>query len=233
TTCRLFFWGKSCLTSGSPGSDGGPDKQIFQGPKGEEAYEFGWIFKLQEDNNDPAAMTFRWESLATGGEPAEGGMGFSNPDNLAVDREGNLWIVTDMSTSSHNEAVPSRVKDGQPLGTKDRLGLFGNNSMWYLPTSGDNAGNAYPFAIGPMETECTGPYFTNDGETLFLAVQHPGERGGIRKDGAAEVRKFAMQTTDGRDFIQERTVPIGSNWPGKNPGDIPKPAVVAIRLASV
>ncbi|MDY6781931.1 MAG: DUF839 domain-containing protein [Cyanobacteriota bacterium] len=221
------------FTSGTPSdSDGGPHKAIFKGPKGEEAYEFGWIFKLQEDDSDPAAMTFRWESFAAGGEPADGGMGFSNPDNVAVDKEGNLWMVTDMSTSSHNEAVPSRVKDGQVLNTKDKLGLFGNNSVWYLPTSGSNAGNAYPFAIGPMETECTGPYFTNDGETLFLAIQHPGERNGIRTDGAVEIREFAMQTPDGQEFMQERTVPIGSNWPGKGAGDVPKPAVVAIRLKS-
>jgi uncharacterized protein len=221
------------FTSGSPGTDGGPDRGVFKGPKGEGAYEFGWVFKLQEEGNDPAAMSFRWESFAMGGEPADGGMGFCNPDNLAIDREGNLWVVTDMSTSGHNEAIPSRVKDGKPLTTKNRVGLFGNNSMWYIPTSGPNAGNAYPFAIGPMDTECTGPYFTNDGETLFLAVQHPGENGGIRKDGATEARKFAMRSADGTEFVQERKVPIGSNWPGKNPGDPPKPAVVAIRQVSV
>ncbi|HAG83427.1 MAG TPA: phosphatase, partial [Cyanobacteria bacterium UBA12227] len=54
------------FTSGSPGSDGGPDKQIFQGSKGESPWEHGWIVRLIEDDDNPAAMTFRWESFAMG-----------------------------------------------------------------------------------------------------------------------------------------------------------------------
>ncbi len=38
-----------------------------------------------------------------------------------------------------------------------------------------------------------------------------------------------MRTTDGKEFMKTRTVPIGSNWPGKQPNDPPKPSVVAIR----
>ncbi|MEL6856682.1 MAG: alkaline phosphatase PhoX, partial [Cyanobacteria bacterium J06607_13] len=36
------------FTSGTPGSDGGPDKTIFVGPNGEEDYEAGWIMKVIE-----------------------------------------------------------------------------------------------------------------------------------------------------------------------------------------
>lgn len=217
------------FTSGSPGSDGGPDKQIFKGPQGETSYEFGWVMRLQEDNSDPASMTFRWNLFATGGEPTEGGLGFSNPDNLALDRSGNLWMVTDMSTSSQNKAVKSRVVDGKPLSSKDLVGLFGNNSAWFIPTSGANAGKAYPFAIAPTDTEFTGLWFTADEQTLFLAIQHPGEHGGMRQNMRSEERQFAMQTTTGQEFLQKRTVPIGSNWPEKQPNVPPRPAVVAIR----
>lgn len=217
------------FTSGSRGSDGGPDKQIFKGPKGETPYEFGWIMRLQEDNSDPSAMTFRWKLLATGGEPAEGGLGFSNPDNLAIDRNGNVWMVTDMSTSAHNKAVASRVVNGQPIEKTELLGLFGNNSAWFIPTSGDRAGEAYPFAISPMDTEICGLCFTEDESSLFLAIQHPGETGGMRQDMKAEVRQFDMRTTTGEEFMQQRTVPIGSNWPGKSATDPPRPAVVAVR----
>ncbi|MFP4296656.1 MAG: PhoX family protein [Spirulinaceae cyanobacterium] len=217
------------FTSGSPGGDGGPDAAVFTGPDGESSYEFGWIFRLQESGDDPAAMMFEWDKLAVGGEPVDGGLGFANPDNIEVDRDGHLWMVTDMSTSSHNKAVPSRTKDGQPLSQGDLRGLFGNNSIWFIPTSGEKAGQAFPFAIGPMECEICGPYLSRDQETLFAAVQHPGERNGIRQGMAAEMRSYAMQTTDGQVFMQERKVPIGSNWPGKQAQNPPKPAVVAIR----
>lgn len=216
------------FTSGSPSDDeGSPDKRIFKSPNGETPYEFGWIMRLQEEGSDPAAMTFRWDLLATGGEPADGGLGFANPDNLAIDENGNIWMVTDMSTSSHNKALSSRVEEGKPVSQKDLLGVFGNNSAWLIPTSGENAGNAYPFAIGPIDTELTGLFFR--GETLFLAVQHPGEKGGMRQEMAAEMREFAMKTTTGEEFIQQRKVPVGSNWPGKSPQAPPRPAVVAIR----
>lgn len=217
------------FTSGSPSSSGGPDKDIFTGPNGESPYEYGWIMRLTEDGLEPSAMTFRWEMLALGGEPADGGLGFSNPDNLEIDRNGNIWMVTDIGTGSQNIPLPSRVKpDGTPVNQYEVLGVFGNNTTWFIPTSGPDAGKAYPFAIGPVETETCGPCFTPDQQTLFLAFQHPGERNGQRQNGAAEVRQFAMKTTDGQEFIQERKVPIGSNWPGKGPNDPPKPAVVAI-----
>ncbi len=212
------------FTSGSPGGDGGPDKQVFQGPKGETPWEYGWIVRLIEDNDDPAAMSFSWEALALGGEPAAGGAGFSNPDNLEFDKNGNLWMVTDISTSKHNQDLPTR------LGKANIQGIFGNNSIWFIPTSGSDAGNAYLFGIGPMECETTGPFFSSsDEQTLFLAVQHPGERHGIRQDNAAEIRKLVVTTNDGEEFLQTRTVPLGSNWPDKKSNEPPKPAVVAIR----
>jgi secreted PhoX family phosphatase len=171
---------------------------------------------LIEDGNEPGAGSFRWQMLATGGEPALGGMGFSNPDNLLIAPDGNVWMVTDMSTSKHNKAVLSRVDaEGKPLEETSLQGIFGNNSIWFIPTTGENAGKAYLFGMGPMECETTGPFFTRDQQTLFLAVQHPGEANGIRKNQATETRQFAMKTVDGQDFIQNRAVPIGSNWPGK------------------
>ena len=217
------------FTSGSPGSDGGPDVRIFQGPKGETPYEYGWVVKLAEDNDDPSALTFRWSSLTMGGEPAKGGAGFANPDNLEIDRSGNLWVFTDISTSAHNEAVPTRTEDGQPLSGKDLSGVFGNNSIWFVPTTGDLAGEAYPFAIGPMECECTGPFFSQDWSTLFVSVQHPGEKYGIRQDMAIEEREFKLLTTDSQSFSQKRQVPLGSNWPSLATNQPPRPAVVAIR----
>ena len=216
------------FTSGSPGSDGGSDKMMFASSQSETEYEHGGIFKLEENNGDPAAMSFRWSSIATGGEPAKGGMGFANPDNIEIDGNGDLWIVTDMSTSKHNREVLSRSEDGETLSDRELTGIFGNNSLWYLPLSGENAGTAYPFAIGPVECECTGIFFTPDSSTLFLSVQHPGEYNGTRQGMATETRFFELLSDEGEPFSQKRQVPVGSNWPSKQPNQPPLPGIVAI-----
>ena len=218
------------FTSGSVSSnDGSPDLRIFKGADG-KAYEYGWIMRLNEEENQPEAMNFKWSTIATGGEPAEGGLGFANPDNLAIDRSGNIWMVTDISSEKYNRAIPNRKdKSGKPVSQSDLRGLYGNSSIWFLPTSGNDLGKAFLFGFGPMECETTGPFFSQDQQTLFLSVQHPGEIAGTRKDMAFEFRKFAMRTTTGKEFVQTRKVPIGSNWPTLKPNDPPKPAVVAIR----
>lgn len=218
------------FTSGSPDSrDGGPDKRVFKGPKGETPYEYGFVMHVTEENNDPAALSFRWTMLTMGGEPTAGGAGFSNPDNLLIDPDGHVWIVTDMSSDKLNKAVPRRIgKNGVPTSQSNLRGLFGNNSLWFVPTSGANAGDAYLFAMAPMEAELTGPFLSRDRQSLFLAVQHPGESNGIRQNMQSETRKFAMKTTDGKDFIQSRQVPIGSNFPDKKANAVPKPCVVVV-----
>ncbi|MGB5710864.1 MAG: alkaline phosphatase PhoX, partial [Waterburya sp.] len=217
------------FTSGTGGDDGGPDKRIFVAPNGESDYEYGWIMKLEEDDNDPASISFTWSILATGGEVAKGGAGFANPDNLTLDKSGNLWVVTDMSTSKHNKSVPTRSENGQALTGSELTGVFGNNSIWYIPLSGDDTGKIYPFAIGPMECECTGLTFDDDNSSLFLSIQHPGEKNGIRQNMAAELRDFELLATDGKAFKQQRRVPLGSNWPSGKANQPPLPGVVVIR----
>ncbi|KAM3112794.1 PhoX family protein [Phormidesmis sp. 146-33] len=211
------------FTSGSPsGGDGGPDKRIFKGPKGETPYEYGFVMHVIEDANEPAAMTFTWKMLALGGEAAAGGAGFANPDNLLIDPSGNVWLVCDMTSDKVNKPPKGKAQ-------ADRRGLFGNNGLWFVPTSGGSAGSAHLFAMGPMECELTGPFLTRDQQTLFLAVQHPGEYNGIRQAMKSETRKFTIKTQDGKEFTQDREVPIGSNFPSKQANDPPKPSIVAVR----
>ncbi|MGG6265831.1 PhoX family protein [Leptolyngbya sp. AN03gr2] len=218
------------FTSGSPDSrDGGPDKRVFKGPNGEAPYEYGFVMHVVEDKNDPAAMTFRWKMMAMGGEPTAGGAGFSNPDNLLIDPDGHVWIVTDMSSDKLNKAVPKRIgKNGVPISQSNLRGLYGNNSLWFMPTSGENAGNAYLFAMAPMEAELTGPFLSNDRQSLFLAVQHPGESNGIRQNLKSDTRKYAMKATDGKEFTQTRQVPVGSNFPENKANAAPRPCVVVV-----
>jgi uncharacterized protein len=116
----------------------------------------GQIVRLLEAGDDPAASTFAWSIFAVGGPQS----GFSSPDNLIFDGEGNLWMVTDISTSSHNKGIYK---------------FQGNNGLFFFRTQGPYAGVAYQFASGPIQCELTGPAWTPDGKTLFLSIQHPGE----------------------------------------------------------
>ena len=116
----------------------------------------GQIVRMAEKDGNPAALTFDWSIFAVGGSQS----GFSSPDNLIFDNEGNLWMVTDISSSRVNKGIYS---------------FQGNNGLFFFRTSGPDAGIAYQFASGPNECELTGPCWTPDGQTLFLSVQHPGE----------------------------------------------------------
>lgn len=150
-------------------------------PKGDF---MGQILKLKEANQDAGALTFQAESLLTGGDES----GFACPDNMIFDRLGNLWFTTDIS--------------GGAIGKKPYQ-FLGNNGLFYVPMSGVNAGFAFRVASAPVGAELTGPCFSPDGQTLFLSVQHPGEKT--------------------EDLNQPR-----SRWPYfKN--QLPKPAVVMIQ----
>ena len=143
----------------------------------------GSIVRIIEKNNDPESLEFEWEVFATGGVAA----GFSCPDNLTFDNKGNLWVMCDVSNSKLN---------------KDRYIPFKNNSLFMIPTSGENKGKAFRFASGPVDCEMCGGTFTPDGSTMFISVQHPGEN----------------------SLTQENPT---SRWP-KYGNDIPRPAVIAI-----
>lgn len=239
-------------TDGAPGSDGYPDSRIFVVSKYSADINAGQpsgeIFKITEDSADNTGTTFRWERLAKGGETgAEPGDGFANADNLAFDSQGNIWVVTDMSTSAHNgftdgaNAKPRRI-DHTVVGavvegatsdlnveTSDLIGVFGNNWLFYIPTSGPDAGEIVPFAYGPPRCEMTGPTFV--GDTLIISVQHPGENCPFNPQQQLN-RDIEMLNLDGTLFTQNRTVPQGSNWPSNiqgNSSGSPRPSVIGIR----
>lgn len=196
------------FTAAGRGDGGGADPAIFRGPTGQANWPHGWVMRLG-DGGSARGARFSWRMEATGGTPWQGGLGFSNPDNLAFDPVGNLWITTDRSSSAS-------------------LDVFGNNSCWVLPRQGAGAGQALCFAIGPIDCELCGPCFDADGRTLFLAVQHPGETGGTRQGQAVEAQAHTLVDRSGQRFEQLRWVPLGSNWPSGVPGRSPRPGVVAI-----
>jgi hypothetical protein len=236
TTKEVFI----AYTDGAPGSDGYPDSRIFNVAKYTAAVngnqQSGAVYKIIEDSSDGAGSTFRWQRLAQGGEAGSvDGSGFANVDNLAFDTQGNVWGVTDMSTSTHNgfdvgaTARPRPIDHKRTGDVSDFTGVFGNNWLFYIPTSGPNAGTVIPFAYGPNRCELTGPTFI--GDTLLLAVQHPGENCPI-DDGTVLSRQIEMLDLNGDLFNQTRSVARGSLWPSNITNDSrrsPRPSVVGIR----
>lgn len=238
-------------TDGAPGSDGYPDSRIFIVSKYSAdvnaAQPSGELFKILEDSKDNTGTTFRWERFAKGGEAgAEPGDGFANVDNLAFDSQGNIWGCTDMSTGAHNgfgdgAAAKPKIIDHTIVGssvegassdlnveTSSLIGVFGNNWLFYIPTSGNDAGEIVPFAYGPPRCEFTGPTFV--GDTLIISVQHPGENCPYNPQQRLN-QDIEMLNLDGTLFTQNRTVPRGSNWPSNiqdNPSGPPRPSVIGI-----
>jgi hypothetical protein len=237
------------MTDGAPGSDGYPDSRIFSVVKlsadVDAIQPLGALYKIIEDSDDGTGTTFRWETFLQGGEAGTAddlngvfGAGFAALDNLAFDRQGNLWGVTDMSTGSHNgftegaAPVPTTITHAGTGSAGNLVGVFGNNWLFAVPTRGPNAGKVIPVAYGPTRCEMTGPTFVDD--TLILSVQHPCEDVPINEAGTPPLsREIEMLGLDGALFTQQRTVPLGSNWPSNlNPGTPfgpPRPCTIGIR----
>jgi len=149
----------------------------------------GHVIELVEANNDHAATTFSWEIFLLCGDPSDESTYFAGfdksqvspiacPDNLTFDRAGNVWIATDGAFS--------------PLKTND--GLFA------VPAEGSQRGYVQQFFSTVFGSEVCGPEFTPDNQSLFIAIQHPGE---------------------GSTFAEP-----SSTWPD---GGVPRPSLIVAR----
>jgi secreted PhoX family phosphatase len=228
------------FTDGAPGGDGYPDSRIFEVAKltaaVDDTQQPGGLYKIIEDSRDGTGLTFTWERLEQGGEAgADGCSGFAAVDNLVFDKSGNVWGVTDMSTGLHNgftDGVPNNPTTINHTAIGDIsnfIGVFGNNWMFVVPTSGSDAGEILPFAYGPTRCEFTGPTFV--GKTLIMSIQHPGEDCDFGP-GDTLSRDIEMLDLDGELFTQARTVTRSSAWPSniETPrGNAPRPCVIGIQ----
>lgn len=126
---------------------------------------------MKDGKPDHAATAFTWSAFIQAGNPKEEAAGaiyggevtdagwFANPDNIAFDKSGRLWIATD-GFPDHG------VHDG----------------LWVTETEGEGRAITRHFLGCPRGAELCGPAFTPDGKTLFVAVQHPGDEGGSNFD---------------------------------------------------
>lgn len=128
------------------------------------ANAYGHILEIAEAGEDPTATRFHWSLFIACGDPATPAhqaayQGYptvswlANPDNLAFDEAGRLWVAT----------------DGQPRS------IGANDAVYVIDTEGPYRGRCRMFLSGPRGCEVCGPAFTPDNTTFFVAIQHPGE----------------------------------------------------------
>jgi secreted PhoX family phosphatase len=153
-------------TVGNPGTDA-------VNPRPENV--FGHIVKWRERSGDCAAREFDWDIFVLAGDPAHPdaakrgnmiGDAFGSPDGLWFDRDGRLWIQTDVSTSTLNRGDYASIGNNQMLAADVRTREIRR------------------FLTGPAGCEVTGVTTTGDGRTMFVNIQHPGEPASERSDPA-------------------------------------------------
>ena len=163
----------------------GGDMTLVGGPNPREKNIYGQVVRWRPNGGDHTASGFAWDIYALAGNPAvatgadagsdninEDNM-FNSPDGLKFDSNGFLWIQTD-GNYSNEEAFAGQ----------------GNNQM----LAGDpRTGEIRRFLVGPKEAEVTGLTWSADKRTMFVGIQHPGERGnGNWPEGGDSVPRSAV-----------------------------------------
>ena len=152
-----------------------------------------WYYR--QDWTEP---TFGWDIFALCGDPANPAHGstifgdkYGSPDGIYVDPSGLLWIQTDVSTSTINAGAYAG---------------FGNNVM---VAADPDTRETRRFLVGPNQCEVTGVFMTPDRRTMFVGIQHPGERPDDLPGDPANTKQF-------------------SSWPDGPTGGRPRSSLVVV-----
>jgi len=147
----------------------GGDETPVGGPNPREGNKYGQIVRWMPDGGDHTAEGFDWNIFVLAGNPevhsdanagssnVNAGNMFNSPDGIAFDDNGILWIQTDGNYKN-----------------KDDFAGQGNNQMLAADTE---TGEIRRFLVGPLACEVTGLSFSPDRRTMFVGIQHPGEKG--------------------------------------------------------
>ncbi len=148
--------------------------------------------------NDWTENTFGWDIFALAGDPGNAAHGstilgdkFGSPDGLYVAPSGRLWIQTDVSTSTINAGAYAG---------------FGNNQML---CADPQTKEIRRFLVGPKQCEITGVFATPDETTMFVGIQHPGERPDDLPGDPANPKQY-------------------SSWPDHDAGGRPRSSCIVI-----
>jgi len=186
-----------CLTNnknrGKKPNAGG-DATPLDGPNPRETNKYGQIVRWIPYNTDHTSTLFNWDLFLVAGNPTvhkddrKGSANitphnmFNSPDGLAFDSNGLLWIQTDGKYSD-----------------KDDFAGMGNNQMLIADPE---TGEVKRFLVGPKQCEVTGITWSPNRKTVFVGIQHPGEKGDSHfPDGGMNVPRssiIAISRDDGQ-----------------------------------
>lgn len=156
----------------------GGAEQPVGGPNPRKGNKYGQIVRWVPNGDDHTATDFKWDLYVIAGNPtvhndANAGSKnitadnmFNSPDGIKFDSKGGLWIQTDGKYSNKGDFA------GQ-----------GNNQMLLGDTE---SGEIKRFLVGPKEAEVTGLAWSPDRKTMFVGLQHPGEKGDSHFPGGGD-----------------------------------------------
>ena len=176
---------------------GRKENQPLNGPNPRPENHYGQIVRWRPVAGDHTAEKFEWDLFVLAGNPdvhSDARRGthninsenlFNSPDGVGFDAAGRLWIQT----------------DGKYSNKGDFAGM-GNNQML---CADPNSGEIRRFMTGPVACEITGLCFSADHKTMFVGIQHPGEKGKpshFPGGGNSKPRSSIVMVTrdDGRSF---------------------------------
>ncbi|MEW2067471.1 alkaline phosphatase PhoX [Streptomyces sp. NPDC007346] len=181
-------------TTGKAGATGPDDDGAVCG--GTDPY--GRVIRWREaaaDSRGDRQLGFRWEEFLAADDPDRSADGtFAAPKGLWFSADGTLWISTGVSGHELNGPAPLHR-------------AAGNNALLAADPA---TGEVRRFLTAPRGAEVAGVTGTPDGQTLFVNIQHPGER--TARWGAPDAKS-------------PRAV---SNWPDHTPTGRPRSATVAV-----
>ena len=175
----------------------GGDATPAFGPNPRSKNQYGQIVRWNPINGDHTSVDFEWDLFVMAGNPnlhkdeyagsenvtAENM--FNSPDGLIIDETGLVWIQTDGNYSNEG----------------DFAGM-GNNQMLCADSV---TGEIRRFLVGPNECEITGMTWSSDRRTIFVGVQHPGEKGNSSWPGGGNTvprsTLIAINRQDGRQIV--------------------------------
>ncbi|MEV7596355.1 PhoX family phosphatase [Kitasatospora sp. NPDC089797] len=197
-----------CAFANSPGlghcSSGPNAHRAAVSPRADNPY--GHVIRWREDGDaaqgEGRATGFHWQVFVLAGDPAhdrqvhlDAAGVFASPKSLWSDPDGRLWIGTGISGYDRNRAETGHEH-------------LGNNALLAADPA---TGEVRRFLTGPRGAEITGVATTPDRRTLFVNVQHPGER----------TDAWGTPTADDPRVV--------GNWPDHDPAGRPRSAVLVVR----
>ncbi|WP_415896709.1 PhoX family protein [Neptuniibacter sp. QD72_48] len=160
----------ACCTLTNNKHRGKKDGQPIGGPNPRAENKYGQIVRWAPMNGDHTATEFSWDLFLIAGNPSiyqDGLLAgssnittenmFNSPDGLGFDKGGRLWIMT----------------DGKYSNADDFAGMGNNQMLCADPETGE----VHRFLTGPIACEVTGLTFSPDQKSMFVGIQHPGEKG--------------------------------------------------------